>query len=76
MKKILPVFLCLIGFIPSIMANEIKGKVIDDKGFPLASATVKIKELQKGIMTNENGEFNFAGLPKKELTIQLYSSIG
>ncbi len=70
MKKILPVFLCLIGFIPSIMANEIKGKVIDDKGFPLASATVKIKELQKGIMTNENGEFNFAGLPKKELTVE------
>jgi len=66
MSKICFFFLILMLGIPILHANEIKGKVIDDKGFPLASATVKIKELQKGIMTNEEGEFNFTGLPEKK----------
>ena len=52
MRKFIFFFLFLSLSISYITAHEIKGKVIDEKGFPLASATVKIKELQNGIMTN------------------------
>lgn len=50
-------------------ADKVEGRVLDEKGQPLEAATVTIEELQKGIMTDENGQFSFTGLPKKELTL-------
>ena len=50
---------------------------ITDKstGIPLPQATVYIKELKKGSITNANGEYELAGLPKGNYTL-LFSYLG
>ncbi|GAB6120237.1 TonB-dependent siderophore receptor [Dysgonomonas termitidis] len=71
MRKIIFLNLLLILNISLAVAQTIKGRVIDDKGQPLASATVVIKELQKGVSTDNEGKFRFVRLPKRELTIEV-----
>ncbi len=71
MKKICFFLLLVLINCSLTMANGIKGKVTDEKGEPLSSATVKIKELQKAVMTDENGTFSFIGLPRQEVTIEV-----
>jgi outer membrane cobalamin receptor len=49
--------------------NEIKGKIIDlQTGEPLSGANIVVQEIQKGISTNENGEFVI-----KEITLGSYT---
>ena len=67
MKKIITLFLFLIIGITIVSAQVIKGRVLDENGDPIASATVAIKELQKGVSTDESGKFRFTNLPKREL---------
>ena len=43
---------------PSSMQVEIKGKVKDEKGKPLAGVTVSVAGEKAGVSTNENGEFS------------------
>lgn len=69
MKKIITLFLFLIISITVVNAQVIKGRVLDENGDPIASATVAIKELQKGVSTDESGKFRFTNLPKRELTL-------
>lgn len=69
MKKIITLFLFLIIGITIASAQVIKGRVLDENGDPIASATVAIKELQKGVSTDESGKFRFTNLPKRELTL-------
>lgn len=69
MKKIITLFLFLIIGITIVSAQVIKGRVLDENGDPIASATVAIKELQKGVSTDESGKFRFTNLPKRELTL-------
>lgn len=75
MKKIITLFLFLIIGITIVSAQVIKGRVLDENGDPIASATVAIKELQKGVSTDESGKFRFTNLPKRELTL-LVSFVG
>jgi iron complex outermembrane receptor protein len=42
----------------------IKGNVADEKGNPLIGANILIKENNKGTVSDENGNFNLADLPK------------
>lgn len=71
MRKIIFLNLLLILNISFVVAQTIKGKVLDDNGQPLASATVVIKELQKGVSTDNEGKFRFVRLPKRELTVEV-----
>ncbi len=43
---------------PASMQVEIKGKVKDEKGKPLAGVTVSVAGEKAGVNTNENGEFS------------------
>lgn len=43
-------------------AIDVKGKVLDEKGQPLANATVRVKNTTKTSKTNAQGEFEFKGL--------------
>lgn len=70
MKKVYFSFLLSVLNILFLTAGDIKGKVIDDKGYPLVSATVLVKELQKGIMTDTDGNFSFTDIPNRKLTIE------
>lgn len=38
----------------------IKGRVTDDKGDPVAGATIQVKGTGKGVVTNENGEYEIS----------------
>ncbi|MDR2956326.1 MAG: carboxypeptidase-like regulatory domain-containing protein [Prevotella sp.] len=70
MKRIIFFYILILFNITYLFADEIKGTVIDEEGTPLASATVVIKELEKGIITDSKGRFKFTGLPKKEFTLE------
>jgi len=71
MRKIYFLFLLLILNISFIAAQTIKGRVLDEKGEPLAAATVVIKELQKGASTDNEGRFRLTHLPNKVLTLEV-----
>lgn len=71
MRKIYLLLLFLVINISFITAQTIKGKVLDEKGQPLVSATVVIKELNRGVSTDSEGKFRFVRLPKRELTIEV-----
>jgi len=48
----------------------ISGKVLDEKGHPLAGATVTVQNSSLGKTTNKNGTFFFDGLAKTHYTIK------
>ena len=48
----------------------INGKVLDEKGHPLAGATVTVQNSSLGKTTNKNGTFFFDGLAKTHYTIK------
>ena len=43
--------------VSAFVAVDIRGTVFDDKGQPLAGATIRVKHTQKVVTTNTNGEF-------------------
>lgn len=43
---------------PSFFAIEVRGKVVDDSGLPLAGATISIKNKRKSHTTDQNGVFH------------------
>lgn len=58
----------------SVTEREIKGKVTDEKGLPLAGASVLVKGSQTGTNTDMNGEFTIT-VPDEEAVLVI-SSIG
>lgn len=58
----------------SVTDREIKGKVTDEKGLPLAGASVLVKGSQTGTNTDMNGEFTIT-VPDEEAVLVI-SSIG
>jgi len=56
-KLLLFLFLCLSATFIQAQNHTITGKVTDDKGNPIAGASVQIKNTKKGVMTNANGIF-------------------
>lgn len=71
MRKIYFLLLLLILNISFIAAQTIKGRILDEKGAPLAAATMVIKELQKGVSTDNDGRFRLTHLPNKVLTLEV-----
>ena len=71
MRKISVLLLLLFISITFVSAQVIKGRVLDEKGEPIPSATVVVKELQKGMSTDVKGRFRFTHLPTRELTIEV-----
>lgn len=62
-KRTLITFLCFSAITP-IMAQDIKGKIVDEKGEPLAFANVMLLNRQdsafvKGVVSGEDGHFAF-----------------
>jgi iron complex outermembrane receptor protein len=42
---------------------QISGKVTDEQGGSLTGAVVQLKDQQRGVTTNKNGEYTLIGLP-------------
>ncbi len=50
---------------------SINGSVADDAGNPVAGATVELKELKRGTVTDVQGKFRFANLPAGSYTVRV-----
>jgi len=75
MKKIVLIFFVLFLFTKVNAQNQIKGKVTDINNEPLIGASVYLPELNKGTITNEDGEYLFNNVPNGKIKIQ-FSFIG
>ncbi len=53
-------------------SENVKGKVLDEKGEPVIGATVKIKGKNAGVVTNFNGEFELAAKVDKDKLVASY----
>jgi hypothetical protein len=62
LRKLKVVFFILIAFVfsihASVQAGTIRGKTLDEKNQPLPFSTITIKELNKKVVSNGNGEYN------------------
>ena len=66
-KRLDPSFLQ--RFITRLLAIDIHGKIVDEKGNAISGVTVQLKG-KKIVLTNSQGEFNLSGVNEKaELTI-------
>ncbi|NDV79218.1 TonB-dependent receptor [Dysgonomonas sp. 511] len=70
MRKICATLILLAISIQLAVAGSVKGRVVDQNGNSLPSATVTIKELGKVKLTDDNGVFYFKNLPERVLTIE------
>ncbi len=75
MRKIVLMIFALAVLIKAGAQNKISGRVIDDENLPLVGANVYLPELNKGTITNRQGEFLISGLPAKKIKIQ-FSFVG
>ena len=69
-------FLSLLAFLVASIASAqtLKGKVFDDQNEPLLGVTILVKEVpNKGVTTNERGEFSIHVEPHQTL---VFSYIG
>jgi len=75
MKSVL-IFFFICVFSPIIYAqNQIKGKITDQNNLPMIGATVFLLELNKGTVTNQNGEYILTDLPNGKVKIE-FSFLG
>lgn len=65
MKKASALLLLFVLNVSFIAAQSIRGKVLDENGEPIESATVMVRELQKGVSTDSNGNYELKGLPQR-----------
>ena len=49
--------------------NRVSGKITDTKNQPIIGVSVSVPELNKGITTDENGNYSFTNLPNGNLKI-------
>lgn len=76
MRNLLITLTLLLWFESGSYAQEkcsltLSGKVTDESGTVLAGATLLIKELQQGTVSDATGSFHFNGLCKKNYTLEI-----
>lgn len=50
-------------------AEDFNGRVVDEKGVPIAGASVYIKGKQKAAVTDQNGRFTLRGIAEKDIIV-------
>ena len=69
-KFIYILFIIIFSFVSAFAQSNLKGVVLDvENDQPLRGANVVLKELKRGISTNENGYFQFENISSGEYTI-------
>lgn len=73
---LIAVFFAVVCSLPAMAdidpLSAIKGKVVTNDGSPAAYVTVQLKEKNRGVITNEKGEFVFRKLNAGRYTVQVY----
>jgi iron complex outermembrane receptor protein len=75
MKKIFILCIAVCSFHLLDAQNIIKGKITDEANLPLPGATIFLPEINKGTISDKNGNYEVADLPAGKFKIQ-YSFIG
>ncbi len=76
MKTLYMWLLMVVAYLPIHSQNSIQGVVTDtDTNQPLAYANIYLPKLEKGTLTDENGEFSISNLPNGEQKV-IVSIIG
>lgn len=75
MKRIVIVYLLIFSSHFTNAQNKISGKITDQDNLPLAGATVFVSELNKGTISDENGEYQLSNLHYGKIRVQ-FSFIG
>lgn len=61
--------------VEAVAAFDVRGRIMGDKGAPLAGASVSLKPLAIGTSTNESGQFVFPNVPAGNYLLEI-SSVG
>ena len=75
MKNIYIICLMIFLYHAANAQNNIKGTIVDDNNVPLPGATVYIPDLNKGTVSDENGNYELLNLPNGRIRIQ-FSFVG
>jgi len=75
MKRILIVCVLIVFYHSSNAQNKIVGKINDQNNLPLPGATIFISDMNKGTISDKNGNYQLVNLPDGKNRIQ-YSFIG
>ncbi len=75
MRRIVLMIFVLLLLLKAGAQNRISGRVTDEENFPLIGANIYFPELNKGTITNRQGEYSISGLPTKKLKVQ-FSFVG
>ena len=69
MQKLILILLIMLSAL-SQAQNTISGVIKDQKNTPLIGVNIYINQLQKGTITDSNGDYNFDNLPNGKLTLE------
>ena len=75
MKKVIILCVLVLIFYATDAQNQISGKITDHNNLPLAGATVLMPEINKGTVSDTNGNYVINNLPNGEIRIQ-FSFVG
>lgn len=75
MKKMIVIFFVMFLSIKVNSQNQIKGRVMDINNQPLIGASISLPELNKGTITNQNGEYFIKNIPNGKIKIE-FSFVG
>lgn len=71
MRQVFIAAIMLLSTVFSFGQFQIKGRVTDEKGLPLAGATIHIKNSSIHQTSDKSGKFVISGLPEKSYTLQI-----
>jgi iron complex outermembrane recepter protein len=75
MKKIFIVCAMIASYVGTYAQPSLKGKITDQDSIPLEGATITIPEINKGTVSDKNGNYELQNLPNGKIMVQ-YSFIG
>jgi iron complex outermembrane recepter protein len=75
MKKMFITCVMILSYHITYAQNKITGKITDQDSLPLVGATIFISDMNKGTVSNSNGDYQLLNLPNGKIKIQ-YSYLG
>lgn len=71
MRQVIIAVFVLLATLSAVAQQQLKGRVIDEKGVALSGASVFIRSESKGQVTDRNGYFVFQGLPNDKYQVEV-----
>ncbi|RPH28271.1 MAG: TonB-dependent receptor [Bacteroidales bacterium] len=75
MKNIFIICVMILSYHITEAQNKISGKIVDQDNLPLIGATIFVPDLNKGTVSNANGNYELSNLPNGSIKIQ-FSFVG